>query len=364
MLDAEISSQRQSWTNDIGPEGDTSESILIEWMVEDGNWRRYIGRDNSGVRKTTYQSQIANLLQSKGKGRKNPGQVKRKIEAIQKKWQETHDWLNSSGQGSLSRMYMDGNETAREQVLEKYLYYEVLTPIFLDTTARVIPTLRTGRGLLRPAPQMNEEYFLEQPPATNMTLLDTIGSGLDQTGNQHAIAEENAHDFSAIMELPLGSSLLNALNQSSTLPAGMSLNSAMRQPDHSMSPAPANLPTQLSSRLQRQQTAISSHSRSAESSTPRTPRGISTSRSRRTGTTFGDLDLNCTEVLRDRLELDRERWNIEKRLLIVKTEYWKTKCRQLKRKYRDYETQEDVASDDGTSFSSELQLTNASDTEL
>ena len=99
--DPELNGNRK-WTND-GPKGKNdllcSESVLLEWLLKEGNYRRYRGNKH-GVKKIKVCEEISYYIASHGLPKKTAQEVKSKIQYIEKKFREAHDFFfSTTGQG-------------------------------------------------------------------------------------------------------------------------------------------------------------------------------------------------------------------------------------------------------------------------
>jgi hypothetical protein len=89
-----------SWRND-GPLGreeeGCSETILLHWLTEEGNYALYRGGPQTkGKTKKKVAAQIARIINDKGVvPKKNAKQVENKIHHIEKQFREAHDWAST-----------------------------------------------------------------------------------------------------------------------------------------------------------------------------------------------------------------------------------------------------------------------------
>ena len=113
----------------------TSFDILLSWLGEDSNYRKYKGEDGfykgedgSGVTKSVLHGQIVTLLKREGIYSKTPLDVANKINNLEKGFKEASDWIANTGQGVLENS-KDDFET---YVKKKWPLFRTLEPIFGD----------------------------------------------------------------------------------------------------------------------------------------------------------------------------------------------------------------------------------------
>ena len=91
---------RIPWDKDgkNGPEDPiNSLSILLQWMLTEGNYNRFRGHDNGGKRKVSFGVQLSLLMKEKGCRVECSGEaVLKKIQEIESKFIKAHDWVNNN----------------------------------------------------------------------------------------------------------------------------------------------------------------------------------------------------------------------------------------------------------------------------
>jgi hypothetical protein len=133
-LSGQIDSGRGNWTNDgiMGVDDpNTSMKILLDWMLEEGNYSRYRGKDNNGIKKNQFASalceQMALLTTSKNRTAK---QIQSKISYIEESFRTAHIFATSETGAGIQEK--EGKETFKDYVRKKFLYYYELCPIMAD----------------------------------------------------------------------------------------------------------------------------------------------------------------------------------------------------------------------------------------
>jgi hypothetical protein len=135
-----------AWNRD-GPKGPSdpinSESILMKWLLEEGNFNKYC-ECKGGMTKKKFAEQIVILIKEAGiLSKRDDKQVRNKIEYLQKQFRATLDWsTKATGQG-----IKDGNPLNWENTLRSkfHLYFDLL-PI-MGTRASASPIIDSEKGL-------------------------------------------------------------------------------------------------------------------------------------------------------------------------------------------------------------------------
>jgi hypothetical protein len=128
-----IDSGRGKWNADSknGPDdGHMSMKILLDWMLEEGNYSRYCGKDNNGVRKQLFASLLAAKMKAEilSEGR-TAKQVMEKIRQLEDSFREAHAFANpETGAGIQEKQ---GNESLQDIVKMKCVYYPLFVFFFL-----------------------------------------------------------------------------------------------------------------------------------------------------------------------------------------------------------------------------------------
>lgn len=124
---------RLPWDKDgkNGPDDPNSSlRILLDWLLQEGHYSRYRGKDNNGKRKLAYGIQLSNKMKLAGcRFVRTPQAVVKKITDIEDKFVKAHDWVNNTGQGVRER---DGEETFESVVRQRCKWYFELEPIMAN----------------------------------------------------------------------------------------------------------------------------------------------------------------------------------------------------------------------------------------
>ena len=126
---------RRTWDTDTprGSYEDSSEAMLIDWMLVHGNYERWRG-NNSGITKRQIQQGIADRLNKRGEELKvyrgrTEEQVGSKIAYMESKYRSTKNWIENTGQGVRATL---GEESFRENVIDRFKHFYTLQPIMAD----------------------------------------------------------------------------------------------------------------------------------------------------------------------------------------------------------------------------------------
>ena len=112
--------------------------ILLDWLLKEGNYRKFRGgTETKGMRKIDYGKSLS--LQMRDAGCRVPRSadaVVKKIQELETKFVQAHDWANNTGQGVREQ---DGQETFENLVLQRCRWYFDLLPIMGDRSKAAPP---------------------------------------------------------------------------------------------------------------------------------------------------------------------------------------------------------------------------------
>jgi hypothetical protein len=133
ILGEEEEMNKRKWESD-GKNGandpHTSMKILLDWWLEEGNYSKFCGKNNEGVKKTQFAARLANKMTAETMSTRSAKQVLSKIGHLEKAWRSAHNFATSeTGAGILET---DGEQTFKEIVLSKCPYYYELLDIMAD----------------------------------------------------------------------------------------------------------------------------------------------------------------------------------------------------------------------------------------
>jgi hypothetical protein len=144
--------RKPSWNND-GAKGlgdpITSERILLDWLTAEGNYSKYRGKNNNGIKKIQFAQQLAETMNARGvKVKRDSKQVMSKITYLENSFKSAFDWANTeTGAGLLEQGAMGSFEA---EVKRRCPFYDDLLPIMKDRSSA--KPMVTSEDLDDPAP--------------------------------------------------------------------------------------------------------------------------------------------------------------------------------------------------------------------
>ena len=140
--DNEFTSRRGNWDCDglDGPnDPKTSMKILMDWMLEEGNYNKYCGKNNDGVKKAYWHTILAIKMTEGTKSKRDATSVKNKIKHLEESFKKAHRFATSETGAGLEEKH--GKETFQDMMVRKIcLYYYDMLDIMQDR-AKVKPKL-------------------------------------------------------------------------------------------------------------------------------------------------------------------------------------------------------------------------------
>lgn len=131
---------RPSWTNDAAPkknDGDEEEQklssadILLQWWLEPGNYAKFRGKGNNGIRKMAYAEKLASKMnQAKVRVKRDAKQVINKIKHIEDQFRRAHDFANTETGAGIKQN--EGEKTFADAVMKICPYYYDLFDVMAD----------------------------------------------------------------------------------------------------------------------------------------------------------------------------------------------------------------------------------------
>jgi hypothetical protein len=92
---------RLPWNRDgrNGPDDpNNSQKILLDWMLHEGHYSRFRGKNNNGTRKIKFAGNVSKLIADAGiRVRRTPSNVLDKIRHFEDQFRKAHDWANNTG---------------------------------------------------------------------------------------------------------------------------------------------------------------------------------------------------------------------------------------------------------------------------
>lgn len=125
-------SRKGNWDSDALEGSDrTSMKILLEWWTTEGNYRKYCGKHNNGVKKKEVCGELAKQISEETATKRDAKNVLNKIQHVEKKWREAHDFATSETGAGIQEE--DGGDVRfTDIVTRKCPYYYDLLDIMAD----------------------------------------------------------------------------------------------------------------------------------------------------------------------------------------------------------------------------------------
>jgi hypothetical protein len=139
--------KRGSWDCDGlgGPtDPNTSQKILMDWWLTEGNYAKYCGKGNEGVKKSHFQLVLANEMTKQTNSERTARNVKSKIEQIERSFKKAHKFATS--ETGVGLMEQNGDNSFQQMVRDICPYYYELLDIMADR-AGVKPHVTTDDNL-------------------------------------------------------------------------------------------------------------------------------------------------------------------------------------------------------------------------
>lgn len=121
------------WDSDgkNGPEDrHTSIRILLDWWTTEGNYSKFCGKHNEGIKKKQYAETLANKMSEETISKRDSKNALNKIQHIEKKWREAHNFATSETGAGIQES--DGATTFENLVKAKCPHYYELLEIMQD----------------------------------------------------------------------------------------------------------------------------------------------------------------------------------------------------------------------------------------
>lgn len=187
--------KRGSWECDgfVGPtDPNTSLKILLDWWTTEGNYAKYCGKGNNGVKKSHFQLLLANEMTRKTKSKRTARNVKSKIEQIERSFKKAHTFATSeTGAGLLEQ---HGNTTFQKMVRDNCAFYYELVDIMAD------------RAGVQPKVTSYDDLDLEEGSSNEKNSEEASSNGKDPTSDDDGNAIDADDDDDSKVESGLSHS--------------------------------------------------------------------------------------------------------------------------------------------------------------
>jgi len=108
----------------------------MDWLLEEGNYNKYCGKNNDGVKKSYWHTILALKMTDETKSTRDATSVKNKINHLEESFKKAHKFATSETGAGLEEKH--GTETFQDMVRKICLYYYEMLPIMQDR-AKVKP---------------------------------------------------------------------------------------------------------------------------------------------------------------------------------------------------------------------------------
>lgn len=79
-------------------DSNTSLSVILNWWVQEGNYRKYCRKDNiKGEKKIQFCEKLSQDIEGVTSIRRTPASIKTKIAHMEDCFKKTHEWVNNTG---------------------------------------------------------------------------------------------------------------------------------------------------------------------------------------------------------------------------------------------------------------------------
>ena len=125
--------RKGNWESDGkgGPnDPQTSMKILLDWWMTEGNYSRFCGKNNDGVKKIQFCNNLAAKISAETTGTRDGRSVLNKIQHIERSFKDAHNFAESeTGAGILKN---DGESTFQDLVKKRCPFYYDIYDIMID----------------------------------------------------------------------------------------------------------------------------------------------------------------------------------------------------------------------------------------
>jgi hypothetical protein len=108
----------------------TSVKILIDWWMEEGNYSKFCGKKNEGIKKKQFAAKLAEKMSQETCSRRDGKSVICKIQHIERTWKQAHNFATSETGAGI--MESDGETQFKELVMKKCPYYYDIFDVMHD----------------------------------------------------------------------------------------------------------------------------------------------------------------------------------------------------------------------------------------
>ncbi|PLW12607.1 hypothetical protein PCASD_17146 [Puccinia coronata f. sp. avenae] len=117
------------WERDGVDGGDSSMTILLNWITSDSNYQRWRGDTEHGKTKKSLCSEILEILKENGIHHRDTKGISQRITDLQTSYNTARDWRRNTGAGILESDLANGVKTVEDQLRTICRFWDILDPI-------------------------------------------------------------------------------------------------------------------------------------------------------------------------------------------------------------------------------------------
>lgn len=125
--------RKGNWDSDglNGPDDkNTSMKILLDWWMTEGNYAKFCGKHNDGIKKKEFCASLAQKMSEETSSKRDAKNVLSKIQHLEKRWREAYDFATSETGAGIAES--DGQARFEDIVKRKCPYYYDLLDVMAD----------------------------------------------------------------------------------------------------------------------------------------------------------------------------------------------------------------------------------------
>ncbi|PLW10207.1 hypothetical protein PCASD_22756 [Puccinia coronata f. sp. avenae] len=115
------------WERDGVDGGDSSMTILLNWITSDSNYQRWRGDTEHGKTKKSLCSEILEILKENGIHHRDTKGISQRITDLQTSYNTARDWRRNTGAGILESDLANGVKTVEDQLRTICRFWTSLT---------------------------------------------------------------------------------------------------------------------------------------------------------------------------------------------------------------------------------------------
>jgi len=146
-------------TDNATADSPSSMAVLLDWLTESDNYRRYIGKTGN-VSKQTLIQELHNRMKAHGLVHRTGADIRTKIIDLQASYAKAMDWRRNTGQGILEEHGEAGQDIINSHIRKRCRYFDVLDPVMSDRYGNSSVHVQESDNLCQP----ETATFMESQP--------------------------------------------------------------------------------------------------------------------------------------------------------------------------------------------------------